>query len=121
MRMTRALSVREAVEWCGVTVREVTRLRRPVNQQSGGGPRRTRGASGQRLWPPYRELICWRQQLAARLARGGLESESTNVDIWQSRLPALRTKMLAARPNPSRSFVELLARHFALVLRFGPR
>jgi hypothetical protein len=35
------LSVREAVEWCGsgVTMREVTRLRRLADQHSGGGTR----------------------------------------------------------------------------------
>jgi hypothetical protein len=41
------LSVREAVEWCGsiVTLREVTRLRRLADQQSGVGT----GASVQRV------------------------------------------------------------------------
>jgi hypothetical protein len=41
------LSVREAVEWCGsvVTLREVTRLRRLADEQSGGGT----GASIQRV------------------------------------------------------------------------
>jgi hypothetical protein len=41
------LSVREAVEWCGsiVTLRELTRLRRLVDQQAGSGT----GASVQRV------------------------------------------------------------------------
>jgi hypothetical protein len=56
--------------------------------------------------------------VTARLAHGGLEPEFTNVDIWQSRLPALRTKMLAPLPNPIRSLAEFLARHLVLVRRF---
>ena len=46
------------------------------------------------VWPPYR-------QVAAGLAHSGLEPEFINVDIWQSRLPALRAEMLAPLANPS--------------------
>jgi hypothetical protein len=48
------LSGREAADWCGsgVTVREVTRLRRLVHSDSGRGTRLTRGAPVQRVGRP---------------------------------------------------------------------
>ena len=48
------LSVREAADWCGsgVTVREVTRLRRLAGQTRPGGTAVSARASVQQVWPP---------------------------------------------------------------------
>jgi hypothetical protein len=55
----------------------------------------------------------------ARLAKGGLEPEFTDVDVRQSDVPALGAELMAPLPNPGCSSLEFLTRHL-LVLRFRP-